>query len=499
LHRKLFTILTCCIAYTLQAQVTRGLVAKYSFNDGTANDNVGKLHAKTVSVSLVDDRFGNPRSAYYLHGTYGSYLNLGTSSVLKPVKGTISLWFKIDTPIEAGEGYKINPIILTKCQPGDDFFEAYCIYYHYETGKLSAASTLSSLNQVGLHSSSKISTGEWHHVAMSYDDNTLSFYIDGSLEKSIAKNFTTHFLAGDSVMIGNSANTKNKRFFNGSIDDIEIYNRVLSAAEIKSLYEAPNPNRYSTLRKWILLALGMIVGLGLIILYIIHRYKKALDKERVRHDLQHQLYNMEIRVMKAQMNPHFIFNSLNVIQQFILANDNERAYKYLSKFSKLVRRLLESNTANHILLSDEIELLERYLEIEALRFEQTFEYHITVDPAIHPDSIQIPHMLIQPFVENALWHGLLHKKSQRKLQLCFLPAGNDRILCVVDDNGVGRPEKKEGTNDKKSMAIDMITQRLRLIEKIYGIRGEISIIDKKNERGETEGTRVEIFIPILEL
>ncbi|HWY39043.1 MAG TPA: histidine kinase [Bacteroidia bacterium] len=481
------------------AQITNGLVARYSFNNGNSNDDIGPYHAKAVGVSLVDDRFGNKRSAYYLHGTYGSYLNLGTNALLKPVNGSISLWFKIDTPIEAGSGYKINPLIITKCQPGDDFFEAYCIYYNYVTGKLSAGTTLSSLNQVGLHTSSTVSLHEWHHVLMSYDHDFLTLYLDGNLESKISKNFTTWFLENDSVMVGNSANTKNKRFFNGSIDDIEIYNRVLLPDEVKALYGAPDPNWYGGLKRWLIISLFFIIATVLVILYVINRYNRAFQKEKTKNEIQNQMYEMEIRVMKAQMNPHFVFNSLNVVQEFILANDNEKAYKYLVKFSKLVRKLLESNTANSISLAEEIDILERYVEIETLRFEQTFQYEMRIGKDIMPGRIYIPHMLIQPFIENALWHGLLRKKSNRRLWVSFSEIDKDRILCSVEDNGMGYMKETENrTLETKPMAIEMIRQRLKLIEKIKGIKGEITITDRKNEKGENEGTKIEIIIPILD-
>jgi LytS/YehU family sensor histidine kinase len=332
---------------------------------------------------------------------------------------------------------------------------------------------------------------------MSYNDDTLCLYIDGKPEGKIAKKFTTRFLAGDSVMVGNSANTKNKRFFNGSVDDICIYNRVLTPAEVEELYLAPNPNRFGSIKKWLLLSALFLTGVILIVLYITNRYRRALQREKVKNELQNQLYNMEVRVMKAQMNPHFIFNSLNAIQHFILANENDKAYKYLTKFSKLVRRLLESNEANYITLADEINILERYLEIEELRFAGSFEYKITCAPELLPEKTHIPHMLIQPFVENALWHGLLHKKSDRHLAISFFPADEKSILAVVEDNGVGRSENASGVSGKKSMAIEMIRQRLRLIEKVQGIKGEVTIVDKQNNRGQKEGTRVELKIPVL--
>ncbi len=495
------TSLLLLFVLTCKSQVENGLVAKYTFNNANSKDETGKNNAKTGGVSLVEDRFGNHRSAYYLHGNYGSYLNLGTSQVLKPKQGSISLWFKIDNVTLGGEGLEVNPIILTKCQPGDDFYEGYFIGYDINLGKIVATTTLKQLVQVTLHSSKVISVREWHHIVICYDDTFFWLYIDDVLEndnKPMSKSFSSRFLETDSVMIGNSANTKNKRFLNGSIDDIRIYNRVISANEVKELFTAPDPNRYNIIIKWLLrILLGFII-VFVITWFIIKRYKRELQKEKENNQMQARLNEMEIKAIKSQMNPHFIFNSLNTIQRFILEEDLKNAHSYLTKFSKLLRKLLESGVADTISLVEEIDILNKYLEIEKLRFDNSFEY-IVCSELNNPERIQLPFMLVQPFAENAIWHGLLPKNGIRKLEIKFLPFDEKRIMCIVEDNGIGREyaAKQIDSLKKKSLAIDFVNQRLDLLGKMKGTNCFVKIIDKKSEKQMSLGTKVEILIPIL--
>jgi len=392
----------------------------------------------------------------------------------------------------------MNPVIVTKCQPTDDFFEAYCIYYDFGRNKIVSGVTRDSLNQVGLSANSSTKLNTWYHVVITYDNDWFSFYIDGKKENKIKKGFVTKFLQGDSLMIGNSANTKNKRFFNGAVDDVVLFNKVLSEKEVEELYEAPNPNKYIIIRNWVFLFSGILLLIIGTVIFFVKRYKKGFEKEMEKNRLQNKVFELEIKAMKAQMNPHFIFNSLNSIQQFVLEKDDDNAYKYLSKFSVLMRKILETNNKESINLEDEIKILEGYLEIESLRFSNAFEWEIFVDITVNTAKINIPHMMIQPFIENAIWHGLLHKKGDKKLVVKFLPLNDKVIKCIIEDNGAGRnAEKKEDITGKKSLAIDFIKQRLELLGKMNNADCTLQLIDKKDNNGNNSGTIVEITLPVL--
>ncbi len=494
----IFSLLFLSAALSLKSQVNTGLVAKYSFNNSNAQDEIGNNHAKVIGASLAEDRFGNERSAYYFQGNAYSYLNLGTSAILKPIQGSVSLWFNIDNITYNGTGAMFNSIILTKSQEGDDFFEGYGIGIDIQGKKLGATTSHSEDQQIGLRSLRKFELGRWYHAVITYDDDFFCFYLDGVLENRSLKKFKSRFLKTDSVMVGTSANLKNNRFFNGYVDDIEIYDRVLSQADVLELYQAPNPNKNKIIQKWILFLVAAVLLIIVTIHIIKNHINKLLEREKNKNKLLNQKYEQENRVLKAQMNPHFIFNSLNTIQQFILIDQNEKAQSYLSKFSRLLRKILESNMHDSISLKDEIDLCEKYLEIESLRFNNVFKYNISFPGNIDVASIHIPHFLVQPFIENAIWHGILPKAGEKHLEICFSRVDDKKLSCTIDDNGVGRSEERmQQKDEKKSLALNFIRQRLDLMGKIYQTHFDLFIIDKKNSLQENDGTKIILTFPIL--
>jgi hypothetical protein len=473
-----------------------GLVASYTFNSGNTQNDAGGVPAKGVGVTFGDDRFGNSRSACFLNGSLRSYLNLGTGPELKPAEGTVSLWVKMMAEVYSGQGYWCNPVVLTKNAPGDDFFEAYAIGYDLKSKRIGASASLSSMNQISALSSNAFELYEWHHVVVTWSDTLLCFYVDGVQESCVAKNFRTKYLNTDSVLIGGSGNIKNQRFFSGYVDDISIYNHPLSAEAVAELYTQGDPNRYRNLIIAVLLTLSVI---ALTILLIVRKFRRALEREKEKNRIQRQVFEMETRVIKAQMNPHFIFNSMNSIQQFILADDNVNANAYLVKFSKLLRKILESSTDEYISLENELEILNKYIEIESLRFDRAFTYEITVDEKLDRGHLRIPHMLVQPFVENAIWHGLLNKESDKQLKIEFNYCDTTTVSCIIDDNGAGRKASKPMGNvtKQKSLGVHFTAQRLELMRKEWGGNYGVEIVDKLNEQGSSAGTRVIMTIPIL--
>jgi hypothetical protein len=501
MSKPLYTLSILLVSLFSFGQPNKGLVAKFTFNNGNSENEINHRRPKIVGSPVTSDRFGNPKSARFFHGNFFSYMNLGTYPELKPESGSVSVWFKIDNIAYNGGGVASNPIILTKSQAGDDFFEAYCITYEYELHRMSFSSTNDQQHQLSIRSSESPALHEWHHAVMAYDDHHMWAYVDGVLQndgKPLAKNFKTKFLETDSVMLGNMANCKNERFFSGSIDDVLIYNRVLSQEEVLELYNAPDPNRYNIYFKWfyrILILAGFII---LIVWLILRKYRNDLEKQKETNRLNARLNELETKAIRTQMNPHFIFNSLNTLQRFILEEDIATSNIYLTKFSKLLRKLLESSTSDTISLKEEMDILNSYIEIEKLRFDNSFEYEITCNIE-RPESVYVPFMLVQPFVENAIWHGLLPKKGERFLVVKFSNLDEKRILCVIEDNGVGRnySAKHKDPLKKKSLAIEFIKQRLELLEKSTGTACSFKIIDKNKETHLGEGTIVEIIIPKL--
>ncbi len=241
---------------------------------------------------------------------------------------------------------------------------------------------------------------------------------------------------------------------------------------------------------WFEIMFWAIVGIGLFLII-----RNVRLREQKKAAIQLQLSDLEMKALRAQMNPHFIFNALNSIQECIVSNNTKAAYSYLSSFSKLVRMILENSEKQFITLEDEIETLRLYLSLEKLRFNDDFDFDINTGSNIHPSFVRIPTMIIQPFAENALWHGLIHKKGDKKLIISFeQKMGN--LYCAIEDNGIGRERsagfKTINGTKKQSMGMKITEERLFLLQN----DADIKIDDLEKPGGEPLGTKITITIPL---
>ncbi|MDG2226722.1 MAG: histidine kinase [Flavobacteriales bacterium] len=204
---------------------------------------------------------------------------------------------------------------------------------------------------------------------------------------------------------------------------------------------------------------------------------------------------LELKSLRTQMNPHFIFNSLNSVNSFISKNDDRSANKYLSQFSRLMRMVLENSKYDFVSLDSEIEILKLYLELEHLRFQDKFDYDFTIEDDIKKDEIEIPPMLIQPFIENSVWHGLRYLEEKGKL-LVSVQKQKGKLLWTIEDNGIGREKsvelKTKNQQIGKSTGMKNIDNRLRILNKMNNTKMEFRVMDLNNG---TTGTKVEISIP----
>jgi sensor histidine kinase YesM len=210
-----------------------------------------------------------------------------------------------------------------------------------------------------------------------------------------------------------------------------------------------------------------------------------------------KMAEFKLMALRSQMNPHFVFNSLSSIQHLITGHERRLALEYLSTFSRLLRQILESSMNSQILLSEEISILERYLSLESLRFTDRFSYAIEVDPSLDTSDVEIPALLVQPYVENALLHGLLNKPDKGKLVIRFEDA-DPYIRCTIEDNGIGRAAaaeiKSRKTTGHKSVGMLLSQQRLELINGNHTNKVLVQITDLMEDE-QPAGTRVEIHIP----
>lgn len=214
-----------------------------------------------------------------------------------------------------------------------------------------------------------------------------------------------------------------------------------------------------------------------------------------------KIIGLEQRLLLSQMNPHFVFNSLTAIQSYIFRNDPYMAGKYLANFSKLVRLILENSRVEYISIAKEKETIANYLELQSLRFENKFDYTISVSQDIDAEHHLVPPMLAQPFIENAIEHGIIHLSTQGRISICYDITG-ESIVLEVEDNGVGLEKSAEFGESKRtkhqSLATRITKERLRNLRKIHGKNIRMEIEDLSTTPYiNTQGTRVRFYIPII--
>ncbi len=239
----------------------------------------------------------------------------------------------------------------------------------------------------------------------------------------------------------------------------------------------------------------ILLAIGIFLLAIVTVYKWQLNRQRKRAERINELNASKLTAIQSQMNPHFIFNSLNSIQNLILKGDVEHSYSYISTFSDLVRRTLSYSDKDFIDFEQELKLIEIYLSLEKLRFKKDFTYEIDTGSVA---DIQIPPMLIQPFIENALAHGLLHKKGGKQLKIIFRLG--DVLECCIEDNGVGRERakaiKERQGSAHESFSVSAIRKRFEILSEVLNGRFGFRYEDLVSPTNEARGTRVIVEIPV---
>ncbi len=217
------------------------------------------------------------------------------------------------------------------------------------------------------------------------------------------------------------------------------------------------------------------------------------------YELEKELNKSVLKSIKSQMNPHFFYNALNTIQGYIFTNDKTSASNYLNKFSKLTRSILEMSDKDLVNLDEEIKSLDLYLSLEKMRFDGELEYTIIQDEKLENESVKLPPMLIQPHVENAIKHGLLHKVGNKSLSVSFELSGTNQLKIMVDDNGIGRKRSQElnaiKNQNHESFSTEANQTRIDLINKLRNTGASLHITDKMDSQNRAAGTLVTIILP----
>ena len=239
-------------------------------------------------------------------------------------------------------------------------------------------------------------------------------------------------------------------------------------------------------QKWIIYSL---IGGFLLMSLLVYFMFRTNKQQKLANNL------LALKSMRSQMNPHFIFNALNSVNSFIAVNDERSANRYLSEFSVLMRSVLENSDEDFIPLTKEIELLELYVKLEHNRFKDKFDYNIHIEESIPLEQYSIPPMLLQPYIENAIWHGLRYKKEKGKLQISMLPKNNESITILIEDDGIGREKsiemKTKNQLKQKSKGMSTIKNRIAILNDMY--QDKISVM-VSNVFEDGSGTKVELTL-----
>jgi len=319
-----------------------------------------------------------------------------------------------------------------------------------------------------------------------------------------------YLLAKESMEVNRSA--RELAFFKATQEDkvkqarIELLTNQNTLKEQTLLLQQENFRRENLSKKFLIAGLLGLFVLGVIILRSVSLKRKLEGEKRMLAEKELQLQkignerritDLEMLALRSQMNPHFIFNCLNSINRFVLRNDTEAASGYLTKFSKLMRMVLENSKQTLIPLEEEVKCLELYIQMEQFRCKNSFTYYIKYHDGVNTEEAMIPPLLLQPFVENAIWHGVNPKDSDGEIGIEFLQK-QEALYCIVKDNGIGRKKaselKSQLAANHKSMGLQITKERLAVMGNNYSKESPVEIEDLYDENGLAEGTQVTIKV-----
>lgn len=267
-----------------------------------------------------------------------------------------------------------------------------------------------------------------------------------------------------------------------------------AAADIKSLLLKQEDQVQRTL----LFALIPVVVAFSFIVFIFYRAKRESFFKQKEAEFNFNKSELELKALRAQINPHFIFNCLNSIHHYMHRSDVPKAGEYLVKFSQLIRHVLETSSYRMIPLADDLEALKIYMQLEQLRMDHSFNFEITTANDIDANAVQVPPLLVQPFVENSIWHGLNNRGKDGKITIS-ITRDESMLHCVIEDNGRegGLKESYDLSNavKKTSMGMALINERLEVVNQLYNVNAHYTLAELLNDKKEKEGKRVTLLLP----
>lgn len=336
-----------------------------------------------------------------------------------------------------------------------------------------------------------------------YSLNNISFYFDGICLTNPDKVLYTYILDGHEKVWSPPTSNNFVKYDNlpagkytfkvKSCNNEGIWN-----IEPVTFYFVVKPPFYKT---WWFIAFCLIGITGVIILIFRIRLYQIKQKQKLEFEQQVEISKAELKALRAQMNPHFVFNSLNSIQHYILNSKGDEAVRYLNKFAKLIRIILNNSEKPTVTINEDIEAITLYMELEKMRFDNKFDYSIHVDSEIDGDYEEIPPMLIQPYLENAILHGINPKEGRGNITITIKQDSQYIKISIVDD-GIGR-EKSEALQNIRakskhtSLGMKITKDRVRILNTMHQSHLSVNIIDLYNQQHDAIGTQVDIYIPYI--
>ncbi|HEY0678215.1 MAG TPA: two-component regulator propeller domain-containing protein [Chitinophagaceae bacterium] len=355
------------------------------------------------------------------------------------------------------------------------------------------------LVKAGNNSPLKVSVSDTKEIRLNYRQNVFSFDFT-VLHYSNPENNQHLFMLENYDDTWRNSGTETKAFYFNVPPG--RYTFRIKGSNPNGVWAERSVNIIITPPWWQMWWFWMIAGIFLFsVLYLIIklRVRFVRKQERVKAAHEKELLELEAKALRAQMNPHFIFNCLNAIKSVIQNHEDERAVIYLTIFSKLIRTLFNNADKRQITLYDEIETCKLYLQLESMRFDEKFSYQIDIDETIDLKSIGVPALIIQPFIENAIWHGIMPKGSIGNVML-VVSKRNGSIEIIIEDDGIGRESsqhnKAAASIVHQSKGVNLTQSRLELDNLLNQRQAKLDIIDKKNEEGKAIGTRVIVTLPL---
>lgn len=249
--------------------------------------------------------------------------------------------------------------------------------------------------------------------------------------------------------------------------------------------------------QWVLAGqFGLLIVLLMFLILARRQSKKTKQLNEVKQ--KWQLAEMESRLLRSQMHPHFVFNALNSINNLVLSHQSEKASDYLVKFSQLLRLQLRFSAEKEIRLEDELATIQLYLLVEQLRFSESFSWNIHIEPSLNAKELMVPPMILQPYVENAIWHGLSNKEGEKNIQIAVCSEKEGELLIRIIDNGIGMEASARLAppyQEHRSFGMQLGERRMALL-RVEGYSASVEVNHLKNDNNTPSGTEIKVYLPI---